>query len=76
MIKLIKSLPENPEKVKKDAIERFVKNEQIDKATAQSYVARFVANKDKLKYAVENGTEDGSLTKEEVRELKLNKIFD
>ena len=69
MIKLIKSLPENPEKTKKEAVEKFVKQEQIDKSTAQSYVARFMSNKDKLKYAVENGTEDEAFTKEEVIEF-------
>jgi hypothetical protein len=67
MENLLKSLPENPEKIKKEAIRRFVDNEQIDKETAQSYVARFIANKDRLKYAVENGTEDGAFTKEEVQ---------
>jgi hypothetical protein len=69
MIKLIKSYPENPDKVKKDAIENFATKYQIDKATAQSYVARFMTKKDNLKYAVENGTEDGNFTKEEVLEL-------
>jgi hypothetical protein len=69
MIKLIKSYPENPDKVKKDAIENFATKYSIDKATAQSYVARFMTKKDNLKYAIENGTEDGNFTKEEVLEL-------
>jgi hypothetical protein len=69
MIKLIKSYPENPDKIKKDAIENFVTKYQIDKPTAQSYVARFMTKKDNLKYAIENGTEDGNFTKEEVLEL-------
>ena len=69
MVKLIRSLPENPDKIKKDAINNFVNSkDQIPKQTAQSYVARFMNKKDTLKYAIENGLEDGSLTKEEVRE--------
>ena len=67
--KLIRSIPENPDKIKKEAINKFVEQEQIDKPTAQSYTARFMANRDKLKYAVENGTEDGYFTKEEVLEF-------
>ena len=62
--KLIKSYPENEEKIKKAAVERFVKNDFVDKATAQSYVARFLSKKRDLDFAVKNGTED--FTKEEV----------
>jgi hypothetical protein len=66
MINLIKSLPENPEKVKKDAISNFVQRDGIDKPTAQSYVTRFIVNKDKLKIATQEGLEDEGFTKEEV----------
>jgi len=69
MIKLIKSLPENPEKVKKDAIERFVKKFEIDKPTAQSYVARFMTKRDALKFAAKDGLEDMGLEKEDVLKL-------
>lgn len=75
MVKLIKSLPENPEKIKKDAVTNFVQRDKIDKATAQSYVARFISKRDELKYAVENGMEDGSLTKEEVRNFIPKKLL-
>jgi hypothetical protein len=75
MVKLIQSLPENPEKIKKDAIGRFVQRDGIDKATAQSYIARFISKKDELKYAVENGTEDGSFTKEEVKNFIPKKLL-
>ena len=75
MVKLIQSLPENPEKAKKDAIGRFVQRDGIDKTTAQSYVARFISKKDELKYAVENGTEDGSFTKEEVKNFIPKKLL-
>ena len=63
--KLIKSYPENEEKIKKAAVEKFVKNDFIDKATAQSYVARFFSKKRDLKFAVTNGIED-LFSKEEV----------
>lgn len=69
MVKMIRSIPENPDKIKKDAIKNFVEKEQIDKPTAQSYTSRFMTNRDRLKYAVENGTEDGHFTKEEVLAL-------
>ena len=66
MINLIKSLPENPDKVKKDAIKKFIEKEQINRQSAQSYVARFMANKDKLKLAAQEGLEDEGFTKEEI----------
>jgi len=75
MVKLIRSLPENPEKKKKEAIEKFVKNELIDKQTAQSYVARFMKNVDNLKYAVSNGLEDRAFTKEEVKEFIPSRLL-
>jgi hypothetical protein len=69
MIKLIKSLPENTESIKKEAIKRFVEKEQIGKDLVQSYVARFMSNRDKLKIALVNGTEDEAYTKEDVEKL-------
>jgi len=66
MVKLIKSLPENPEKVKKDAIQKFVDKEEIDKPLAQSYVARFMTKRDALKQGVEDGIEELGLDKKEV----------
>jgi hypothetical protein len=75
MFNLIRSLPENPDKIKKDAVEKFVKNEQIDKPTAQSYVARFWSKKDELKYAVENGLEDAGFTKEEIKEFIPSRLL-
>lgn len=80
MIKLIKSIPENPEKVKKDAVANFVEKYQIDKPTAQSYVARFVSKKDDLKFGVKEGIEDRDLSKEDVlkfipKKLQHNDMF-
>lgn len=69
MVKLIRSLPENPEKIKKAAIDRFVKKYEIDKPTAQSYVARFMTKKDALKFAAKDGLEDMGLKKEDVLKL-------
>ena len=69
MVKLIGSLPQNEEKIKKEAIKKFIDKEQIDKATAQSYVARFMNKKKDLKYAVENGTEDERFSKEQVKKF-------
>jgi hypothetical protein len=69
MFQLINSYPENPEKIKKDAIDRFVKKFEIDKPTAQSYVARFITKRDALKFAVKDGLEDLGLEKEDVLKL-------
>jgi len=68
-VKLMKSIPESPEKIKKAAIRKFVEDEKVDKATAQSYTARFMNNKDNLKYGVANGMEDKGFSKEEVLKL-------
>jgi hypothetical protein len=64
--KLINSYPENPEKVKKEAVKRFADKFGIDKATAQSYVARFMTKRDTLKFGIKDGIEDLGLTKEDV----------
>ena len=64
--KLINSYPENPEKVKKEAVKRFADKFGIDKATAQSYVARFMTKRDTLKFGIRDGIEDLGLTKEDV----------
>jgi hypothetical protein len=58
LIKLIRSIPENPEKIKKAAIEKFNKQENIDKATAQAYTARFMNNIEKLRLGVKEGITD------------------
>lgn len=64
--KLIASYPENPEKVKKEAVNRFVDKFGVDKPTAQSYVARFMTKRDTLKFGVRDGIEELGLTKEDV----------
>jgi len=76
MVRLIASIPENPDKVKKDAINKFIKDEQIDANTARSYVARFMNKKDDLKYAAENGTEDGQFSVEDVKALIPPRLLD
>lgn len=67
LVKLIKSYPENPEKVKKEAIDNLVKNEDIDRARATSYINRFIAKIEDIKHAFTNGTEDGQFTAEEIK---------
>jgi hypothetical protein len=67
LVKLIKSYPENPEKVKKEAIDNLVKNEGIDRGRATSYINRFIAKIEDIKYAFNNGTEDGQFTAEEIK---------
>jgi len=69
MIKLIKSLPENTENIKKEAVKKFVEKEQIGKDLAQSYVARFISNRNNLKGALIDGTDDELYTKEDVEKL-------
>ena len=69
MVKLLRSLPEKDDKIKKEAIAMFMEKERIDKGIASSYVIRFMNNRRNLKYAIENGTEDGNFTKEEVKKL-------
>lgn len=65
LVNLINSIPENPEKIKKEAVARFNK-QGVDKPLAQSYVARFLNKKENLKYATEHGTEDETFSKKEV----------
>ena len=78
--RLVNSYPESEDKVKKDAIKKFVDIEKIDRATAQSYVARFMTKKDSLKFGARDGLEDIGLTKEEVlsfipKRLQQNEAF-
>ena len=78
--KLIRSYPESLEKVKKEAVKKFVEKEGINQTTAQSYVARFMTKKDDLRYGAKNGLEDLGFTKEEVlnfipKRLQQNEAF-
>lgn len=66
MDKLIKSLPEDVKKIKKSAVKRFIEKYQIDKASAQSYVSRFMQNRNSLKVGTEQGLDDLGFTKEEI----------
>jgi hypothetical protein len=66
---LVNSYPENPEKSKKEAVNRFVEKFGIDKPTAQSYTARFMAKRDALKFGVRDGIEELGLTKEDILNL-------
>jgi hypothetical protein len=65
---LVNSYPESEEKKKKEAIGNFVK-QGIDKNTAQSYVARFNTNRDKLKFGAKEGIADLGFTAEQILNL-------
>lgn len=69
MVKLLRSIPEKDDKIKKDAIKKFMEAENIDRGIATHYVMRFLNARKDLKYAMENGTEDGNFTKEEVNKF-------
>lgn len=69
MVRLINSIPESPNKIKKDAIQKFVEKERIDEPTARSYVNRFMQKKDDLKHALSNGLEERGLNKDEIKNL-------
>lgn len=73
IVRLLNSIPENPKTIKKAAIEKFASKEQIDKPLAQSYVARFMNNREALKRGITNGIEDEDgnelFSKEQVIEL-------
>lgn len=65
LVMLIKAYPESEEKIKKEAVKRFVEKDFITKQDAQSYVARFMNKRADLKHAASNGIE-GIFTKEQV----------
>lgn len=78
--KLINSYPENPNKVKNDAVKRFVDKFGIDRPTALSYTSRFLTKRDALKFGVRDGIEELGLTKEDVlnyipKKLQQNDAF-
>jgi len=72
MVKLIASIPENPDKIKKDAIKNFVEKEGIDRNTAQSYVARFMTKRDDLKFA---GKEGSDISKEDLDQFVSKRLI-
>jgi hypothetical protein len=72
MVKLIASIPENPDKVKKDAIKNFIEKEGIDRNTAQSYVARFMTKRDDLKFA---GKEGSDISKEDLDQFVSKRLI-
>ena len=72
MVKLIASIPENPEKAKKEAIKKFTEKEGIDRNTAQSYVARFMTKRDDLKFA---GKEGSDISKEDLDQFVPKRLM-
>lgn len=75
LVKLIKSLPKDEEKTKKEIIAYFVEKERLEKPIVQSYVNRFLQNKRDLKYKVEHGDETNHFSKEDVRALIPNHLL-
>jgi hypothetical protein len=80
MENLLRSIPENPEKIKKAAIEKFNKKDGIDKSTAQSYVARFMGNLDKLRLGAKEGITDENgnelISAQEIKDLIPSNLLD
>ena len=65
--KVIRAVPEKEKNVKKQAVSRFVEKFDIDKPTALSYVSRFLANKDNLKFGFKDGIPELNLSAEEIQ---------
>ena len=82
MLNLLRSLPESDEKIKKEAIRKFVEESGFDKNAVQSTVARFMTKKEILKLAVKDGLEDAGYSAEDIQEfipkrlIKDNKYLD
>jgi hypothetical protein len=75
LLNLLRSLPESDEKIKKEAIKRFVEESGFDKSTIQSTVARFMTKKAALKLAVKDGLEDAGYSAEEVQGFIPKRLF-
>ena len=75
LLNLLRSLPERDEKIKKEAIKRFVEESGFDKSTIQSTVARFMTKKAALKLAVKDGLEDAGYSAEEVQGFIPKRLF-
>jgi len=67
MLNLLRSLPESDEKIKKEAIRRFVEESGLNKDLIQSTVARFIAKKAELKLAVKDGLEEAGYSAEDIQ---------
>lgn len=74
--KLLRSIPEDERKIKSQAVEKFHKEEYIDKQGAQSYVARFMSKKESLKHAVTGGIPELELDAKAVRQFIPKKLQD
>lgn len=72
--KVIKAIPEKEKSIKKQAVSRFVEKYGIEKNTALSYVSRFFANKDKLKFGFKDGIPELNLSAEEIQNFIPNNL--
>jgi hypothetical protein len=66
MVTLLRSLPESEDKIKKDAVKKFVEEDKLDKQGVQRYISRFMFNRERLKLATKQGLEDQGFTKEDI----------
>lgn len=72
--KLIRSIPENPDKVKKAAIKRFVKG-GTTKEAARSYVTRFMNKRNDLKVGFKSGIEELGLSADDIKEYIPDRLY-
>ena len=75
LLNLLRSLPESDEKIKKEAVKRFVEESGFDKSTIQSTVARFMTKKAALKLAVKDGLEDAGYSAEDIQGFIPKRLF-
>jgi len=75
LLNLLRSLPESDEKIKKEAVRRFVEESGFDKNAIQSTVARFMTKKAALKLAVKDGLEDAGYSAEEIQGFIPKRLF-
>ena len=75
MINLLRSLPEKDSKIKKEAIKKFMQEATIDQGMATHYVIRFLNARKALKYAIDNGTEDGQFSSQEVKKFIPSRLI-
>ena len=75
ILNLLRSLPESDEKIKKEAVRKFVEESGFDKNAVQSAVARFMTKKAALKLAVKDGLEDTGYSAEDVQGFIPKRLF-
>lgn len=72
--KLIRSIPENPDKIKKAAIKKFIKD-GTTKDAARSYVSRFMNKRNDLKVGFQSGIEELGLSADDIKEHIPDRLY-